>query len=180
MNQKVKSKTNTDMGFESMPSAGEKFYDEEIVNGTEIMVGWSAAYGEQTIYFPQIDTIHAYEEGPHDSTIRIGKDAEVAKKVFEYAKEQAAREKDIHNIYKRVYEYVQEIKRSSEKPDNFDEVLAEILLKKKEFDNITFLNILNDLEAMAEGKESYGVRKYYPGWTNDDFKFLVKKLKENT
>lgn len=89
-----------------MPSAEEKFHQKETINGIEISVGWDDGHRKYVMYFPQVAFTEGEERGVYDQIIKISEDAEEAKKVFEYAEEQAAREKDVYNVYKKVEEYI--------------------------------------------------------------------------
>ena len=65
-----------------------------------------------------------------------------------------------------------------EKPDNFDDILENLVFQKKNVP-MGYQSTLDVIRMMAEGGEADGIREeYYPGWTDDDFKKLLKALGE--
>ncbi|MFA5133787.1 MAG: hypothetical protein WC459_03225 [Patescibacteria group bacterium] len=112
------------MSFE-MPKTSEKNenYEDE-VNGIKFQVGrpYSDPKNDYEIYFPGLSG-----KG-HDQVIRFSKSMDDAKKVFEYAQEQAEDCKDAEELYKLVDEYcrdnihqtmVLEAPKSKEKNENY-------------------------------------------------------------
>ena len=103
------------MGFERPESNKEsqvKHYFEKVtINGIEMEVGWDSGYGDYTIYLPQIEIIggEAERRGISDQVLRISENPELAKKVFEFAKEAANHEKDVYDLYNRVEKFIKSL-----------------------------------------------------------------------
>ena len=66
-------------------------------------------------------------------------------------------------------------KNKTDLPNNFDEVLDKLLLRQKK--EPYFFNYLNKLRHLAEGRDPFGIKKDYPGWSEDDFSNLLKALR---
>jgi hypothetical protein len=82
------------------------FVGRETVNGVEIVVEWDNGYDDYVIYFPQIEIGEAAsEKGVHDQVLRITRKPDVAKLVFDYARQLAKKEPDVYKIYKRVEDF---------------------------------------------------------------------------
>lgn len=71
----------------------------------------------------------------------------------------------------------------SELPPNFTEKLGIFIYMKKSEEPTykhDFQSIVNELVRMANGENVEGVREdYYPGWTDEHFRLLLKKLDLN-
>ena len=83
----------------------EKFLAKETINGINISVGWDQGYMDYTIYLPQIEVGHP---GIPDQVIRISEEAEDAKKVFEFAKNEAGNSEDVYDLYHKVENFISE------------------------------------------------------------------------
>lgn len=73
------------------------FRAKKTVNGVEISVAWSPVLSDQgyTIYLPQI------EDG-EKQVIRLGKNPEVARNIFEQACNVAEYEPNVHRVYEAI------------------------------------------------------------------------------
>lgn len=85
----------------------KNYQERTTVNGIEISVGWDrlGSYNDYSIYFPQIDLSHAWEneEGVSDQVLRISQRRDVAKRVFDHAVELAGdKSLTVYDIYRKV------------------------------------------------------------------------------
>lgn len=82
---------------------GKPFFGEKEVNGIIINVRWESESQDYEIYFPQIQLGNT--ENVPDQVLRITRDAEVAKKVFDRACELALQEPNVYKLYKAIQEF---------------------------------------------------------------------------
>lgn len=89
----------------------ELYHNKETVNGIEISVAWSDMDKDYTIYFPQIDLAGAVSEKTrvYDQIIRIGRQPEAAKQIFEYAANLAQTEPDVYTVYRKVEDFIRNL-----------------------------------------------------------------------
>ena len=89
------------------PKLEEQFSAKETVNGFDIRVYCDPDSLNYEIRFPQIDISDeaTQAKGIADQVIIISDNPEDAKKVFEYAKELAKTEKDLHSLYLKSEEF---------------------------------------------------------------------------
>lgn len=94
------------MNFDQ-PKPEENFSAKETVNGFDIRVYCDPDSLNYEIRFPQIDLNDeaTQAKGIADQVIIISDNPEDAKKVFEFTKESAKTEKDIHSLYLKSEEF---------------------------------------------------------------------------
>lgn len=86
------------------------YYENTNINGINIIIRWDNGYQGYTIYFPDIkfggNLVKLY--GITDQIIRIGKNKETAKEVFDYACEEAkhVRSGSPYKLYQEVSEFI--------------------------------------------------------------------------
>ncbi len=79
------------------------FVGRDNVNGVDIAVHWDKGYDDYVIYLPQIKLFKV--EGVDDQILRITRKPDVAKLVFDYARQLAKIEPDVYKMYKRLEEF---------------------------------------------------------------------------
>jgi hypothetical protein len=86
------------------------YLEKTNVNGIDISVGWDRGYSEYTIYFPQIIADEqASKKGVSDQVLRINKDQKNAKKVFDFASQEALNEKDVYKLYLKAEGFIRDM-----------------------------------------------------------------------
>lgn len=92
---------------QEMESEQGHYLEQASVNGIDFSVGWDNGYRDYTIYFPQIEIGEkAYEQNVPDQVIRISKNREKAKKVFDFIKQEAQQEGDVYKLYKKAENFI--------------------------------------------------------------------------
>ena len=88
----------------------QEYNDHRIINGIEISISWGGAVLDGfALYMPQVmsqgDSGVAHFRRDPEMFMDVGKDPEVAKKVFEFAVQEAEREPDVYKLNKKVKIY---------------------------------------------------------------------------
>ncbi|MDO8529823.1 MAG: hypothetical protein Q7S10_00205 [bacterium] len=101
---------------EPRDDASEKYREITTVNGVDIAVYWANSHLDEEndgyeIQFPQIDlSPKGRREGFPDQVMLIGKGRSRAERVFRYATQLAIGEPDVYNVYRKVFEFIDQIK----------------------------------------------------------------------
>lgn len=108
--EKQKRKARDEMDWEK----GNYYKDEAEVNGITIVIApeFSPVHHRYLIDFPQIKLGEETEEkyDIHDSYVKLGtEDQDTAKKVFDYAKEQAQKVSNVYELFRKVEDYTQDL-----------------------------------------------------------------------
>lgn len=91
------------------------FVGSETINGVEIIVEWDERYDDYVIYLPDINLgREAKDQGIYDQVIRITRKPDVAKQVFDYARQLAEKEPDPYKIYKKIEDISQDLEYDDE------------------------------------------------------------------
>ena len=112
----IENRTPADYTGEQEPRG---YHEATTVNGVDISVGWDNGYNDYTIYFPQIDLSHAWEneEGVSDQVLRLSRRPDVAKKVFDYAVQLAQTESNVYEIYRKVDAFSRDLPYDKDEPE---------------------------------------------------------------
>lgn len=96
-------------------SESEPYEADTVINGVEMKVHQDIFYGEYVIYFPQIDlNAEAQEKEVPDQVIRISEDPKTAEKAFEYASTLAEIGIDVYEIYKKMENFINDLRDAEE------------------------------------------------------------------
>ena len=100
-----------EMGIKPEQQDRKSYHEQTTVNGIEISVGWDRGYDDYTIYFPQIELSHAWENEPgvSDQVIRITRKPEVAKQIFDFAAKKAGEVKNVYDLYREVNKFSRDL-----------------------------------------------------------------------
>lgn len=102
---KIKASRRLDLTADQLENAKQKMegpYFEEInINGIEFRVSWDEWDNYYTIYFPQLN--------PTEQVIRIGKNRETAKQVFDFVCQEAERINDVNELHNKALDFINNV-----------------------------------------------------------------------
>lgn len=141
----------------------EHYSEKTNVNGINIIVEWNKGIDfdggiDYSIYFPDFETNP--DERVTQSSVIIGKKAETAKEVFDFATKVAREEKDIYNVYKRVIDFMIKLPKDDDGIIIRDKIMPDVKpVKKERYSEKANVNGI-DISVSWDGRDYI---MYFPG-----------------